>query len=67
MFCSSSAVVNLFVIVYLVSPTDNTNIFHVCPAALSKNRVWTYSLGKLGPNYKVCQASCHTNQIAQVK
>ena len=27
-------------------------IFSVCPAALSKNKVWTPSLGKLEPNYK---------------
>ena len=35
--------------------------------ALSKNRVWTYSLVKLGRNHTSVSACCHTNQIAQVK
>ena len=41
-------------------------IFHARPAALSKNRVWTPSLVKLGRNY-TSVVSCRTNQIAQVK
>ena len=34
------------------------------PAALSKNRFWTRSLGR---NYTSILACCRTNQIAQVK
>jgi len=51
--------------VWLVSSPD-TNFF-ARPAALSKNRVWTHSLVKLGRNYTSVVACCHTNQIAQVK
>ena len=42
-------------------------IFRARPVALSKNRVWTRSLVKLGRNYMSVVACCHTNQIAQVK
>ena len=42
-------------------------IFRARPAALSKNRVWTRSLVKLGLNHTSVLACCHTNQIAQVK
>ena len=42
-------------------------IFRVHPAALSKNRVWTPSLVKLGCNYTSVVSCCRTNQIAQVK
>ena len=42
-------------------------IFRVRPAALSKNRVWTPSLVKLGRNYMSVVSCCRTNQIAQVK
>ena len=42
-------------------------IFRVRPAALSKNRVWTRSLVKLGLNHTSVLACCRTNQIAQVK
>ena len=42
-------------------------IFRACPAALSKNRVWTCSLVKLGCNHTSTSACCRTNQIAQVK
>jgi len=43
----------------VISPPDQ--IVGTCPGALLKNRVWTPSLGKLGPNYI---AYWHTNQIA---
>ena len=42
-------------------------IFRVRPAALSKNRVWTPSLVKLGRNYTSVVSCSRTNQIAQVK
>ena len=42
-------------------------IFRARPAALSKNRVWTPSLVKLGHNYTSVVSCCRTNQIAQVK
>ena len=42
-------------------------IFRARPAALSKNRVWTRSLVKLGLNHTSVVACCRTNQIAQVK
>ena len=42
-------------------------IFRARPAALSKNRVWTPSLVKLGRNYTSVVSCCRTNQIAQVK
>ena len=42
-------------------------IFRARPAALSKNRVWTPSLVKLGRNYTSVASCCRTNQIAQVK
>ena len=42
-------------------------IFRARPAALSKNRVWTSSLVKLGRNYTSVVSCCRTNQIAQVK
>ena len=42
-------------------------IFRARPAALSKNRVWTRSLVKLGLNHTSVSAHCRTNQIAQVK
>ena len=42
-------------------------IFCTCPAALSKNRIWTRSLVKLGCNHTSISACCRTNQIAQVK
>ena len=42
-------------------------IFRVRPAALSKNRVWTLSLVKLGRNYTSVVSCCRINQIAQVK
>ena len=50
---------------YLVSSPDL--IFRARPAALSKNRVWTPSLVKLGRNYTSVVSCCRTNQIAQVK
>lgn len=43
----------------VISPPDQ--IVGTCPGALLKIRVWTPSLGKLGPNYV---AYWHTNQIA---
>ena len=48
------------------SPTAH-QIFHVRPAALSKNRVWTHSLVKLGHNYMNVSACYCTNQIPQVE
>ena len=42
-------------------------VFRTCPAALSKNRVWTRSLVKLGRNHTSVLVCCRTNQIAQVK
>ena len=42
-------------------------IYRARPAALSKNRVWTPSLVKLGRNYTSIVSCCRTNQIAQVK
>ena len=42
-------------------------IFRARPAALSKNRVWTPSLVKLGCNYTSVVSCCRTNQIAPVK
>ena len=42
-------------------------IFRARHAALSKNRVWTPSLVKLGRNYTSVVSCCRTNQIAQVK
>ena len=50
----------------LVSSPD-TKFFCARPAALSKNRVWTPSLVKLGRNYTSVVSGCRTNQIAQVK
>ena len=35
----------------IVSSPDQ--IFHIRPVALWKNRAWTPSLGRLGPDYKV--------------
>ena len=49
----------------LVSSPDL--IFRAHPAALSKNRVWTRSLVKLGRNYTSVVACCRTNQIAEVE
>ena len=42
-------------------------IFRARPVALSKNRVWTRSLVKLGHNHMSVSACCRTNQIALVK
>ena len=42
-------------------------ILRARPVALSKNRVWTHSLVKLGCNHTNVSACCRTNQIALVK
>ena len=50
-----------------ISLVPRHQIFRARPAALSKNRVWTPSLVKLGRNYTSVVSCCRTNQIAQVK
>ena len=52
---------------YVPSLVPRHQIFRARPAALSKNRVWTLSLVKLGRNYTSVVSCCRTNQIAQVK
>ena len=52
---------------YFVSLVPRHPIFRACHAALSKNRIWTRSLVKLGLNHMSVLACCRTNQIAQVK
>ena len=47
--------------------SPDTPIFCARPAALSKNRVWTLSLVKLGRNYTNVLACCRTSQVAQAK
>ena len=48
---------------YLVLSPDQ--LICMRPAALSKNKVWTHSLVKLGRNYMSISACCRTNQTAQ--
>lgn len=40
-------------------------MFHVHPVASSKNRVWTFSLVKLGPNN--CKVYCHVVPIGLLR
>ena len=54
-------------IIHCASLVPRHQIFRARSAALSKNRVWTRSLVKLGRNYTSVVACCRTNQIAQVK
>ena len=55
------------IITIVPSLVPRHQIFRARPAALSKNRVWTRSLVKLGRNHTSVLACCRTNQIVQVK